>query len=182
VDGGASVLHTLAASAVHGAAAFGERLLNAPVVSQLRDVLGGVGAELVKYSESSAYVAARPIHTIVMLCLLSVVLVALAQVVVERFFMGGIGSYAGFPMNRPKKENRCFPCGGFGMVRCELCTSLGFLSYERKLQHMAICPKCSGRRWQFCEKCMGTGLRHNSERSPRRLRVWLAKSFPDAGV
>ncbi|CAM9501536.1 unnamed protein product [Phaeothamnion confervicola] len=60
---------------------------------------------------------------------------------------------------RKRPRRRCKYCGGFGIVRCDLCNATGFRIYERKFVYRDPCPKCFARRWQFCSRCGGSGDR-----------------------
>mmetsp|Transcript_43757 Transcript_43757/g.87940 ORF Transcript_43757/g.87940 Transcript_43757/m.87940 type:complete len:125 (+) Transcript_43757:96-470(+) len=62
-----------------------------------------------------------------------------------------------FIKKRPKRK--CLECHGFGIIRCDLCSGRGFVSYERKYQHFDPCPKCLQKRYDVCSFCGGNGQR-----------------------
>mmetsp|Transcript_907 Transcript_907/g.1967 ORF Transcript_907/g.1967 Transcript_907/m.1967 type:complete len:201 (+) Transcript_907:3355-3957(+) len=43
--------------------------------------------------------------------------------------------------------NRCFQCGGFGLVRCGLCRGEGVVFLQARRRHYSYCPLCSGSWW-----------------------------------
>ena len=49
----------------------------------------------------------------------------------------------------------CRHCGGYGIVRCDLCHGNRVIWWEGKYKHVSPCPKCMGKRSVRCQKCGG---------------------------
>ncbi|KAG5180694.1 hypothetical protein JKP88DRAFT_323451 [Tribonema minus] len=63
----------------------------------------------------------------------------------------------GLYMRKRSLKRRCPCCIGFGIEPCDLCGSTGFRVHEMKFILTDPCPKCFSRRWQWCERCGGSG-------------------------
>ena len=76
-----------------------------------------------------------------------------------------------FVRRRPKLK--CPKCGGFGIVRCNLCDGKGFVERQTPMYDVILCPKCVSHRHVDCDMCLGTGIRPDTDFNIRLLLLRL---------
>mmetsp|Transcript_2074 Transcript_2074/g.3666 ORF Transcript_2074/g.3666 Transcript_2074/m.3666 type:complete len:151 (+) Transcript_2074:57-509(+) len=73
---------------------------------------------------------------------------------------------------RKRPFPRCPRCSGFGVLRCTTCTGEGVVRYEKKMEHVDVCPVCVLKRYIPCTLCQGSGSRPKLHRIPH----WILSS------